>query len=71
MAEPITGLPNDTFLQLSIFGFQLSCKFLRFSVAISGVITKSMSFKTNKESVQVNDMSDRSTLIHCMFGMMT
>jgi len=51
MAEPVIGLPNDTFLQLSIFGFQLRSKFLRFSVVISGVITKSMSFKTNKESL--------------------
>lgn len=71
MAEPVIGLPNDTFLQLSIFGFQLSCKFLGFSVAISGVITKSMSFKTNKESLQVNYMNDRPILIHSTFGMMT
>lgn len=48
MAEPISRLPNDTFLHLSIFGFQLSHKFLGVSVAISGVITKSMSFKTKK-----------------------
>lgn len=70
MAEPVTELPDDTFLQLSIFGFQLSCKFLGFSVAISGVITKSMSFKTNKKSLKVN-MNDRPILIHSMFGMMT
>lgn len=50
--------PTATFLQLSIFGFQLSSTFLGFSVALSGVIIKSMSFKTNKESLQVNDMND-------------